>query len=382
MRRLLPLLALLIGCQPSYGEPHYLYFDANFDPIVSPDGKVYGALTVDGVSSIAMSTLYAGDPIGVTESGDSLLPPALGPDGFVVDAAGAQVRVYTDRLSPWSHLSIPGDASEAVPVIDAEGSTYLGDASGFVSSFDIDGNLRWLSDIGGHLGGGRGSIDADGRLLLLRDLQGGERPGYAALDSTTGELLWEVDQAHPWSPLHPHDGRFYGVSYGGNPSEFAPRDAEQYRLFARSADDGSLIWEQTPGLFPLAPSIFENGDLVVVMNELDNTYSAVVRMDAEGTEQWRLDSETFYGRPTILNNGDILLGCGPDLCQLKPDGQERRRFAQDGYSTAFAPAVQNGVVVSNSTGVYYGWDTGTDLRTATTGWARYGGGNHGAGRMP
>ena len=245
-------LSLLAGCVAAdYGEPHYLYFDGDFGPIASPAGTVFGALTVDGVSSIATSTLYAGDPLGVTDSGDSKLAPVLGPDGFVVDASGGQLRVYTDRLSPWYVLPLPGDASAAVPAVDAAGNTYVGDANGFVSAFDIDGNALWLSDIGGHLGQGRSSLDGEGRLLLLRDTRGGDAPGYVALDTETGELLWEVATSYPWSPLHPHDGRFYGVSYGGDPDPFAARDLSLYRIFARSLQDGSLLWELDPGFFPV-----------------------------------------------------------------------------------------------------------------------------------
>jgi|GEM_PF-4974997 len=384
MRALAPLLITLTGCVASnYGEPHYLYFDGDFGPVASPLGMVYGTLTVDGVSSIAASTLWAGDPIGVTDSGDSLLPPVLGPDGYVVDASGGELRVYTDRLSPWSFLPLAGDASRAVPAVDAEGTSYVGDSNGFAHAFDFHGDALWSSDLGGSFGIGRRSLDGEGRLLMLRDNAGeGPSPGYVAVDVATGEVLWEVDAAHPWSPLHPHDGRAYGVQYLGDPSPNVDRDLDQYRLFARSLEDGSLLWEQNLGMFPLAPSVYAGGDLVVVMNTLDASSAAVARLTPDGDEVWRVNDETFYGRPTILNNGHILLGCGGELCELNSDGSVFRTFDMDGFSAAYAPLVQDGVVVANSAGVYAGWDTRSTLRTATDGWPRYGGGNHGAGRVP
>jgi len=76
------------------------------------------------------------------------------------------------------------------------------------------------------------------------------------------------------------------------------------------------------------------------------------------------------------------VGCGGALCEFTGDGSLYRQFDMGGYSAAYSPLVQDGVVVANSTGVYVGWDTRSTLRTARTGWPRYGGGNHGAGRSP
>lgn len=372
-----------LGCSPDVGTPHYYYYDATFDPIVSPLGLLYGAWSDPGLgNALAVTSLYAGDPLGVTASGPSTTAPALGPDGFVLDCAGNSLDVYTDRLSPWMSLAVPGDCSGFVPTINAEGDTFVGDASGYVTKWDIDGNPLWQVDVGGAIFG-RGSLDGEGRLLLLHDEPDGQASGYLALDTETGEVLWDAEQTWPWSPLHPHDGRVFSVSYLGDRDDLN-RDIEAYRLQARSLEDGALLWELNPGMFPLAPSITGSGDLIVVMNTLDTSAAAVVSLRArDGAEQWRVEDHTYYGRPTLLDNGDFILGCGGALCQMRArDGALVRTFDVDGYTPAFAGLAMDGVIVAESIGIYVGWDVGGRLRTATDGWPRYGGGNHGAGRVP
>lgn len=376
-------LALTTACSPDVGSPHYFYYDATFDPVVSPLGLVYGAHPDQGQgTSLAVSTLHAADPLGVTVTGGSTTAPSVGPDGFVLDCAGNSLDVYTDRLSPWMSLPVPGDCSDFIPTIDADGTTYVADRSGFVSSWDIHGDPLWQVDIGGAFFG-RGSLDGEGRLLLLHDKPDGQTSGYLALDAATGAVLWDVEQTTPWSPLHPHKDSVYSVAYLGDPDD-PNRDIDAYRLQARSLEDGSLLWEINPGLFALAPSITGSGDLIVVMNTLDTSSAAVARLDGkDGTERWRVTDDSYYGRPTLLSNGDFMLGCSGDMCQMKASsGALVRRFDVGGYSPAFAGAAMDGVIVADSVGVYVGWDVGGNLRTATDGWPRYGGGNHGAGRVP
>jgi len=219
--------------------------------------------------------------------------------------------------------------------------------------------------------------------LLLHDKPDGATSGYLALDVETGTVLWDVEQTVPWSPLHPHNGRVFSVAYLGD-RDNPTRDIDAYRIQGRDLETGELLWETNPGMFALAPSILGGGDLIVVMNTLDTTSAAVVRLNPrDGSEKWRIDWDNYFGRPTILNNGDILLGCGGDLCQMNgSNGAEVRRFDAGGYSPAFASAVMDGHIVADSVGVYIGWEVGGGMRTATDGWPRYGGGNHGAGRVP
>ncbi len=175
-----------------------------------------------------------------------LTAPLEGQDALMAfDLAGKQL--WQTRLGPESrpkHRTL-GSSCNASPVIDGE-RIYVYFRSGLLAALDLDGAIRWTTNLAERFGQerlfwdqGSSPVLTEEHLILTR-MHGGDS-WVAGFDKTTGELRWqesrnyrvpsENDNAYTTPVLYTENGQQAFLVWGGD------------HLTAHRAADGKRLWE-------------------------------------------------------------------------------------------------------------------------------------------
>ena len=248
------------------------------------------------------------------ESGRRRGPPTLAvthKQAFTVlaiDRSSGKTRWSRTALETQPHEGTHPDGTWASgsPITDGD-SVYAFFGSHGLYCFDMDGSLRWKTDLGDmriKLGFGEGSSPAlyGDRIVINWDHE--DQSFIAALDKRTGKQIWkkERDEATTWSTplITEHNGRAQVIT--GATSRVRSYDLET----------GQLLWE-SGGLTPNAiPTPVASDTMVFVTSGFRGNAMQAIRLDKasgdiSGTSAvaWTHDRDTPYV-PSPLLYGDTL----------------------------------------------------------------------------
>ncbi|WP_313685219.1 PQQ-binding-like beta-propeller repeat protein [Halobellus marinus] len=264
-----------------------------------------GRVVVPTRDQLTVIDAATGDVLRSIEISDGVLnsPTLVGDRAFVGTFSGGVVAV---DVATGERLWQTGAPSRAYPPLVVDGVAYVT-------------ARRWESADGDDEGG-----DSDG---------GGEPAGIlAALDTDTGDRLWEVAlDGHPTAPPGYHDGvTFAGTNRG--------------QVVAVDVASGDPQFRETVGDWVTrGPTAAADGIYVVVLND------GVVKLDQQGVVQWR--SEAGGGTNPVLGGDVAIVGTNDGVVAVdRDDGQVRWREETDA-------GVEFDVAIGGDTGTGGGDDT-------------------------
>jgi len=254
-------------------------------------------------------------------------------------------------LQPWDFQTGKGMFHE--PIIDADGTLYMGSADTYFYAIGADGRQKWRFQTG-DLIDSTAIIAADSTIFVPAG------DGYLYALTTGGEMKWRMsalgDQGFiKWWEGHiamGHDGtlyagnddrRMYAVAQTGKIdwtySEYdqvwsvAAVDADGTLYFGGNdfmmrsvAADGKWRWTQlTLGPVASSPAITADGETVVV-GSFDGYLHAY--RAADGKELWKFAAnDHIYATPAIGTDGTIYIGSADGtMYAVNPDGSLKWHF--------------------------------------------------------
>ena len=192
----------------------------------------------------------------------------------------------------------------STPVIDGDGTVYVGSADRTFYAIAKDGSLRW-SRLTGEIIDSSALLDDRGRLYV-----GSGDGNLYALDRTTGETLWTftADDPGPSAFIKWFEGN---VAIGRDGTLYVPND--NFFTYALARDDAAMRWrfatkDQTWSL----PAVdTATGRLYIGNNNLlqllgDNTFA----LDgASGATVWSHGTDgTIAASPLLTRDGRVVVG--------------------------------------------------------------------------
>jgi outer membrane protein assembly factor BamB len=201
---------------------------------------------------------------------------------FCFDADSGDL-VWSKPVTPAAELpEVSEDVGLAAPTMTTDGvRVFVIFASGDLAAFDLDGNPVWQKNLGvpdNPYGMGSSLISDGTRLFVQYDHSEGQR--VMALDSATGEQLWETARVHiSWATPSLIQTEF-GAKLILNDEEF---------VTAYDPVSGEQLWQVACLGGEVAPSPAFNGkDLLFVANEYAQA-SALKLTDGEPEMLWQYD---------------------------------------------------------------------------------------------
>ncbi|WP_265581908.1 outer membrane protein assembly factor BamB family protein [Methanofollis aquaemaris] len=260
----------------------------------------------------------------------------------------------SDPMQKWSYTT--AGFLTIQPVIDQNGTIYVGSRDRSLHAVNPDGTLKW-SYTAGHQIYTAAAIDSEGTVYFgCRDMK-----IYAV--SPDGTLKWTFTPGGAVSsaPAIGSDGTIYAGSsdmkiYAVNPDgtlkwsyttggavSTAPAVDSDGTIYAGSADmklyavnpDGTLRWSYTTGgAVNAAPAIASDGTIIVGSND-GNLYA----LNPDGTLKWSYAIGGSVASPAIGSDGMIYAGSANfNITALNPDGTLKWSYAT-GAAIASAPVV-------------------------------------------
>lgn len=308
--------------------------------------------------------------------------------GRLIFAAGSCLMAYDphDRGIDWTYPF----GSLGTPLIDSEGSIYLGQGNIFYA-FSADGQVMWTADMGGPIItgfggaviGGNGDIyfNHNGLYSFTSDgvfnwvyPAGTITRSSPAIDSA-GNIYDTVSNLKSFEPdgtLRWTTGFFnplWSLSIGPDDTIYAPGCAG--KLYALDSTDGSILWEYTipdpppadcPDMF--GPSIAPDGTLIFgyrVFNE------GVYAVNPDGTPKWSFNTGSGLRAPIKVDAGGKAFFCLIDgrCIVLDPEGQVlwEYQFPPSVYDTEVSSLTSLYPVSSQ---LFYAYDTEWRLNAFTS----------------
>ena len=260
--------------------------------------------------------------------------------------------VINENLLPWSYRTGKGIFSS--PVIDADGSCYIGSADTYFYKLALDGSVAWKVKTGD-------IIDSS----ALLDDQGwvyfgsGDANVYA-LDRESGEILWK-EAAHSVEEVEVlYDMELYNVNwFEGNiamlpdGSLLAPNDNYLvYTLDRKTGAKGTIypanemVWS-LPAVNPETEKIFFATDNQILKN--------VFAYDFEGKRQWLTGSFGTVAASSLLTNtskkGAVIVGGfdGYVRAFAQDSGKLLWKFGTKDHIYASPAQLSDGTIIQAST---------------------------------
>jgi outer membrane protein assembly factor BamB len=229
-----------------------------------------------------------------------------------------------------------GDIVFSSPVIDANGTIYVGSDDQFLYAIKSDGTLKWKVDMGYQIHSSP-VIGSDGMIYL-------NNGGHFYAINPNGTVKWKIGGGtdSSSSPTIGPDGMIYYSSYG---------------FLNALYPNGALKWNYKIGsVYKSSPAIDSNG--VVYAGSHDYFYAVY----PNGTLKWRFNpgNDQIYSSPAIGSDGTIYIGPAHDYTvALYPNGTEKWRInAPIGHSTA-AIAADGTIYISAYKHFYAVYPNGT-----------------------
>ena len=214
-----------------------------------------------------------------------------------------------ETLVPWSYRTGKGVFSS--PVIDSNGSCYIGSADTYFYKFSPDGTVKWKVKTGDIIDSSA-LLDDQGRIYV----GSGDTHVYA-LDTETGEVLWK-EAAHTVEEVE----QLYGIElynlnwFEGNiamlpdGSLLAPNDNYLLYQLARETGEKGTIYQANEMIWSLPSVNVETSKIFFGTDSqvLKNVYS----YDFDGNRQWLTGSFGTVAGSTMLTNtsakGAVVVG--------------------------------------------------------------------------
>jgi outer membrane protein assembly factor BamB len=217
-------------------------------------------------------------------------------------------------LSPYNTASNPGHemwrfttrgAADTGIAIDADGTLYFGDFSGWLYALNSDGTLKWEDEVFGYITTSTPCIAEDGTIYI---------GGYYGL-----------------AAYNPDGSRKWKIGIGGNVAS-APAVDDDGIIYVGHHDNeivavypnGTIKWKYATGFDVVSsPAIADDGTIVIGSGD-----HYLYALNPNGTLKWRyLTQGDVKGSPSIDDNGIIYVASWGDyLHAIYPNGTMKWKF--------------------------------------------------------
>jgi len=221
--------------------------------------------------------------------------PVIAADGsiYIGAASGKLYKVNVNNATGTVELfyDTQTDGNVQTPAIASDGTIYISDNKHYVYALSAAGQLKWKYPIND---GSSPTIASDGTIYI------GSKYYLYAL-TPNGELIWQSPQLSNgrWvkSPVLASDGTIYTVGKIGS-------DIGNRLVYALDFQNGSIIWKSASSTFSTAPTLSDNGTIIV------GSKSGLYALNSsDGSEKWRISiGEINNSMPAIDSNGIIYIG--------------------------------------------------------------------------
>lgn len=256
--------------------------------------------------------------------------------------------------TPWMFPTGKGVFSS--PVIDGDGTVYVGSADRNFYAIGREGALEWKFATG-EIIDSAALLDNQGRVIF------GSGDGHVyALDRTTGALLWKFAADSP-SVNNAFINWFEGnIAIGGDGTLYAPND--NFCTYALRRTSGEFVWcwrtrDQTwslPALDPASNRLFIGNNFAFARN-------VAALNAADGRPLWRANTEgSVAASPLLARAGGHVLVIAASFdgyvrAYDPADGRERWRFGARDHLYASAAEMADGTIIQPSAdGTIYALD--------------------------
>ena len=272
---------------------------------------------------------------------------------------------HVDGTVKWSFET--GDAIESSPVIDSNGTIYVGSHDGYLYAINPDGTEKWRFDAGPPIYDVRWNVNksimaapaiaADGTIYIYSSAS------YLFAVNPDGTEKWRfyVKWGNDFwsSPVIDLDGTIYVGSarsqedsnYDGGLVAVNP-DGTQKWLFL---DDSGVT--STAAIGPDG-TIYFGGN--VGNPSGPGNIGKVYALNPDGSQIWEFTTETWMeSSPIIASDGTIYTGSGTEarMYALNPDGTEKWRFqAEEGLSSVPGIGADGTIYVGSNSGFFYAFN--------------------------
>ncbi len=227
-----------------------------------------------------------------------------------------------------------GGQIEASPVIDFDGTVYIGSSDGNLYAFAADGTSpKWTAQIGGRLKSSA-AIGSDGTVYIAST--SGQ---LAALDPKDGSFKWQVGYggaSFTSSPNIGADGTLYTGSQDGN-------------VFATDGSNGNIKWSAfTGGGVESSPALSLDLKTLFVGSGDRRMHALNV---SDGTEKWTFSTGgAIQSSPAV---GNVVSANGGVTTEVlffgSNDGKCYALVAADGSQFWKSPVITDGAITSSPT---------------------------------
>ncbi|MCU0267956.1 MAG: PQQ-binding-like beta-propeller repeat protein [Acidimicrobiales bacterium] len=268
----------------------------------------------------------------------------------VQDGRSPVEPVDTGR-APWTFDT--GKGIFSTPVIDGDGTTYVGSADRNFYAIDRDGNERWRVATG-EIIDSSALLDDRGRVYV------GSGDGVLyALDRATGETVWTFE-AEPAETTDAFINWFEGnVAMGPDGTLYVPND--NFRTYAVDRDTGQSRWafttaDQTWSLPAVDPATGE----LYLGNNFQFADNIAALDPADGTARWTATAQgTVAASPLLTPDGLVVVGGFDGIVRAldAATGAERWTFgARDHLYASPAQATDGTIIQPSADGTVYALD--------------------------
>lgn len=244
-----------------------------------------------------MRTADAGETGGIALDPTSPWPKMRG-------GARQQGRSVVPAIDPGSEpwRLATGKGIFSSPVIDGDGTVYIGSADQRFRAIGADGSVRWELETG-EIVDSAALLDDEGRVVF------GSGDGIVyALDRTDGSVLWTFSAA-PVTETGAFITWFEGnVALGRDDLLVVPND--NFRVYGIDRRTGEQVWEHTtfdqtwacPAVDPVTGVVFVATNFPFAPN--------VLALDpVDGTTRWSAQTRgSMVASPLLTDDGQIVLG--------------------------------------------------------------------------
>lgn len=254
--------------------------------------------------------------------------------------------------TPWVFRTGKGVFSS--PVIDAEGTIYIGSGDRFFYAIDRDGGLKWKA-LTGEIIDSSALLDDQGRVIV------GSGDGYLyAFKRDTGERLWTF-AADPPAATGGFINWFEGnVAIGADGTLFVPND--NFCTYAVRRETGERVWclltrDQTwslPAVNPVTGRLFVGNNFAFFRNLFEVNAST-------GKALWHASAGgSIAASPLLIGDRQLVVVGAFDgyvRAHNEGSGRERWRFgARDHVYASPAEAADGTVIQPSADGTVYALD--------------------------
>ena len=236
-----------------------------------------------------------------------------------------------------------GEISDT-PIIGSDSTIYFGNTDFYFYAINLDGTLKWQTELDGWVWGSSPSIDSDGTIYV-----GTWNNRLYAINSD-GSVKWKFNAGATIasSPAIAEDGTVYfGTMWtggaGGKIYAINPNGTEKWRY-------------QTEYHITSDPAIGDDGTV-----HIGSSDSYLYAIHPNGTLRWRFKTgDEIHGHPSIADDGTIYVGSFDDyLYALYPNGTMKWK-TRTGWGTNGNPSISHdGIIYIGADKLYAIYPNGT-----------------------